>query len=369
MKKIFLFLLFYGTIIQTFCARKNVVARAVSQIIHNYYGKRSERFDIKFFQSSYQKFGSIVDSMMKIDSGNSLPYKITIQKKNKIIVVPESAILLFENMDDYEHFHSRAVFTNELSKICHFLVYIQNFVEQRFNASLNGMFPLETFLVHKSDQSLSLMTYLYFQQHICRQWVKKEINIITEFSLKWKYDEYFIEKFKNFNGCEMIIMVPYPCEPDTAAEYDAKSKQLSQYWGNGIKFVKIISNSLNYTYTFNGYDMLSHTYDNESLVNDFYIHSFATRILKINTTSATIPFRTSIDFILIPHAEYYTPFEKLFLPFEVEVWFWLVVTITTAVAEIFIVKLFPIKVEKFIFGSKVKTPLFNLMCVKVFFCF
>jgi uncharacterized protein YggT (Ycf19 family) len=54
--------------------------------------------------------------------------------------------------------------------------------------------------------------------------------------------------------------------------------------------------------------------------------------------------------------------EKVFLPFEAEVWWWLVGTMSALVVISVMILKFPSNaIKNYVFGSKVNTPLLNML--------
>lgn len=65
---------------------------------------------------------------------------------------------------------------------------------------------------------------------------------------------------------------------------------------------------------------------------------------------------------VIPKSRYYTAFEKILLPFDTDTWTLVLMLFIVSVITIFILKLLTTKkVQNFVFGSKVKTPITNLL--------
>jgi hypothetical protein len=57
----------------------------------------------------------------------------------------------------------------------------------------------------------------------------------------------------------------------------------------------------------------------------------------------------------------YTYFEKALLPFDDEVWFWLIGYLTVGVIVIVVVSFASRTVQRFVFGLRVKAPMLNLV--------
>jgi hypothetical protein len=66
----------------------------------------------------------------------------------------------------------------------------------------------------------------------------------------------------------------------------------------------------------------------------------------------------AVDSVIIAsRSPNYSNFERVFMPFEHEVWVCLTVTIAVGVLTIVALKLTSKKVQDFVFGSRVSTPL------------
>lgn len=361
MKKLFLFLLLFGFVTQIISA-KNIVSSAIHEIIIEYFVKMSEKFNIFTEKNSSLRIMDISNDMLK---KSDIPCKILqVYFNSKKTILRESAILLFDDMESYQKFHER-LFYELISRTLNFLVYIENFTESKLRFAIDSTFTSELFLVRNNKESLSLVTFALFQQPNCRDWVKKEINQYNVQLGKWRSDRFFLEKFNNFNKCELIVRVPHNARPTSYVERDEKSNE-NRVKGHGIEFNDIISKSLNYSNYYNVYFLETGKQSNETLQHDFQLFALPSRLVSFHIKEEpgivmTQPFRSIVEMILIPNDELYTPFEKLFLPFEAEVWIWLIATMTTAATVILVLKFSPRVKQQFVFGSKVKTPMLNLM--------
>jgi hypothetical protein len=275
-----------------------------------------------------------------------------------------SAILLFESKLDYFVFNTRAFIDRSTSRNLTFFVFIDTFrgnpSELNFDSkqpalTTSRLFRNENFLYFDTKDSLRLITFTTFQQPLCRSWKIVELN---RFKRGQKASEgKFVEKFQTFNGCRMKIKIPVP-QPKVL-DYDYAS---NSYHGYGVVFNEVISMSLNYTFIFVRYSQSDSKID--EIPEDFEISADSMRkvIITRNTTICTTRSYTVVDEIFLisrPHA--YTQFEKVFLPFEHEVWWWLIATFSVALVVICVVKLLPQSIHELVFGKKINTPIINLM--------
>ena len=66
----------------------------------------------------------------------------------------------------------------------------------------------------------------------------------------------------------------------------------------------------------------------------------------------------------MPPGKFYTPWEKLFLPFDRDTWIWLGIVFTVAILVIFLIKLSnSTSMYDFVIGSNVSTPILNVVAI------
>lgn len=205
-----------------------------------------------------------------------------------------------------------------------------------------------------------------FQQPKCRDWITIEINRFSATTRRWKHQDFFPEKFNNFNGCELVVLAGYPHE--LAIQIDTRWKgtggNLSDgfVWGWAIDFSAELAHYQNFTIHYTTLSFATRQWSNESLKWDYIVFTSSLREIfykKRHELHITTPFTTADRLILISRFKPYTQFEKLILPFDEEVWHWLIVALITAMVTIFVVKLTAKEVQRFVFGRFVTTPMLN----------
>lgn len=355
-----LFLLIYLSSIQTSAVQP--ISNAIAQVIRKFYTANSMRFDfIISAPKNANKFGDIINAMAKITSDVS-PYKlIQIDDSEKSINVTQSAILFFDDIESYNKFHQRVLLANDYPRLFYFLVCFANegAIDDPKNLHHNEeMIFQETFL-RLDGNSFGLWTFKMFQQPNCRDVQQKQINKYSQGSRKWRSHKFFVEKFNNLNGCELVVEIYDSLVPVTIVDHGYNDKVIA-IRGYGIDFNKQISKYLNYT---SSYVLLEGTNDTKIPEGDFILAALSSRVLlhKMSSFDMTHSFTTSEIFILISRRKPYTQFEKMFLPFEIEVWTWLIITLTIAVVTILVIKLTPQEIQNVVFGERVGAPILNLV--------
>lgn len=370
MKKLFWHFPFLLLFILGNCKKDNTfITSALSQIINGFFINQSVKFDVIVYGEETQKLDDIVNKLMKVSETPVKLVKVNFRKRK--VLIKQSAILLFDNVQSYRDFHSRAYLrSQEDFHGFQFFVFIDNFVENRLTnlgfsteeaLKPHRLFRSLNFLMQKTSdkEMMDLITFVTFKTKKCRNWKKMAVNRFSKRTRKWTSGKFFLEKFNNFNGCLLIVLVPIP-QPLMFTVFQDE-KENFQFLGYGTKIHDIISNNLNYTFFLN--PRLGFDNGNNTLIEDFLFSSMPMRQgYVVNAKVITTERITTKDVIILTsRSPPYEQFDKIFLPFDIEVWHWLIATFVIAVFVIFIVKLTSRKIQNFMFGSKVQTPILNLM--------
>lgn len=364
MKQFFCNILLYGCISLSF-SKNSSVSLAISQIISDFYVTRSVRFDFIIYEPKAKNLSKVLSELTVVKAGDEYTFKLMqVRAEKSVIEINNSAVMLFDTLRSYQDFHRRVSLTNMFSKQLHFLIYISDLKKTQINLLLsvtNEIFHFETILLHDKEDSICLVTFITFQQPNCRAWQAIEINRFSKTTKNWENREFFVEKFDNFNGCQLIVEVPYPNEPSAGVEFD-ESGVLKNVWGYSVKLIEEISHNLNFKINFNPYQKHQKKFYFYSTTTDFVLIESAMRYApRYGRRFFTHPMTTSEIMFLISKNDLYTQFEKIFLPFEFEVWVWLIITMSTGIIVISIIKLSSKHIQNFVFGSKVSTPMLNLV--------
>lgn len=325
------------------------------------------------------EINDIVDDILKINIGRDFPLKVVSVRDTKVkIQVNRSAFLMFDSLELYRSFHQRIYLKHDYPSQFHFLVYVKDIKESQAEKLLLSknftedpkIIQYQSFLVHgDKGNTLKVLTFSMFQQLNCRDWITVEINRFSHKLGKWMSHEFFQDKFTNFNGCELIGQTFWRDFPSVAIKGDNIENEPindSQLIGYIIDFNEELARCLNYALRHNLFNYTTGKPSNRSAPIDYLIMSFSLRkalalTSGVNYLWVSDPFTTSDDVIIMSRFKPYTQFEKFILPFDAEVWHWLIATLLVSVATIFVVKLASRKVQNFVFGRNVSSPMLNFL--------
>lgn len=349
-------LLFCGLVMGAKCEGLNkLVQLAISKIIRDFYLTQSEAFDFVIYGNAPRKSNELVDDIIKA-TPEILPYHvIKVTDDDLSCEIRQSAILIFETYNAFIDFHTRAVLNNEFPRKFHFLVYIWEHGKTQAISSISStppaIFHFESFLIHATDENvLRLLSYEAFQQPHCREWEEVEINRFSKASETWESKSFFLDKFKNFNGCELFVGIVYPQDPATGIDF-YRNGTIKKVWGYASKLNEVISHYLNYSISYNPLNAQTRRLYNKTQRNDFSIY-----VQKQRTQSklihSTLPFTSTTDIILISRANPYTFFEKMFVLWNIFIG--IITTTFVAVVTTIASKIVYRKLRKLNEGARVK---------------
>jgi hypothetical protein len=193
------------------------------------------------------------------------------------------------------------------------------------------------------------VTYTTFQQPNCRKFNQLTINRFSKATKKWETDKFAIEKFRNFNGCELKVK-------------RIKPEELFE-----DQIFELIETSLNFTAKWVIFYQDSNTFPTEELPTDIELSIKSMRmVLRDNQKlkwklSITHPILDGYKLLLVSKFLPYSMLEKALLPFDPEVWWWLIGFLAVGVVSIIVVSFMREKVKTYVFGSQVRAPLLNIM--------
>lgn len=364
MKKLFLFLLIFGSLVFIFCAN-DFVAIAINQLIVKLFVENSKSFEcICDGKDSEKMMNRILRASPISYASHGLQLDST-----EVTKINRSTFLFFKTFDSYKESFSKILLEGSgwSTKDRHILVYIENFQakdkdtlkmmfdfeKEKFKPVKDSVrFNLELFL-RRTQDGLELFTFELFKQPQCREWTVTELNIFSLTDWKWRGEKFFIEKFLNFNGCDLSIFGR--SHDPLEKTLNTKSAVITYQMDFAIKLMVELQSGLNYSIKIIDPEQ-------EDTIADVSLAVLPMRVVLGNdqTSHPLYPLVSTETFFYVTLTELYTPFEKLFLPFQEDVWLCLILTFAIAVVVIFVLRFVPKKIQRFVIGSRVKTPMMNL---------
>lgn len=219
------------------------------------------------------------------------------------------------------------------------------------------------YLVSNSENDLELLSVFYFSPEDCdkRLTTTKVVNKFSRKTGKWENSEGFPKKFRDFNGCYIYTGVPFLQPFSYIRRWKDGTTDLD---GVTVRIMRTLKTKFNFKIGVSiiYIDPLRYEFLNTGglhLILDIrnFETAYSDKVSAIMTSPILI---TEWKFFVSP-PELYTPFEKLFLPFDEPTWTYLVITVVIGLVVIFFFNFTKKVWREFVYGTGVATPTLNLM--------
>jgi hypothetical protein len=229
----------------------------------------------------------------------------------------------------------------------------------RYSSSLIVAGPVTSekfsyFLV-QNQKEVQLSTFDYCNDH--GNYAKLSIiNSFNKSTMKWNQPLHIEEKFTNLSQCvleevnKLYVMKTDILRSTLHSSVAQLSKSKIIFTEPGAKdWINIFDESENGLIKIILVNMETNTY--------FMHHN--------EKMHGTYPYDFDKMMFIIPPGKLYTNYEKLYLPFDITIWWLLIITFSVAFSVIFLVNFMPHQIHHIFYGEKVSMPAFNV--VSIFF--
>jgi hypothetical protein len=326
-------------------SQNSEAATAIAALVKDFFINRSMNFDFIVYRCPLVK---LVDKISK--SVKAPTTVLRLDNINNRFFINQSAILFFNESARFYEFYQKTTAINDYPKKLYFFVYIQNFKPvdfTQFQFNLWNSAEIFNHIYFLLDdhwrKGIDLVTITTFQQPICRFYELSLLNRFSKTTKKWENRKFIVEKFRNFNGCELVIT-----SINTSWHYFSILKEIE----SNLNFTsKIVSNNTTYA----DFSMDHHSM---RMIESFYREG---KNFKYYTLTHYIYVQDLV--FVVSRPEPYSFLEKALLPLDAEVWWWLIGFLAFGVTVIVVVSFMSRTIRDFVFGMKVKAPLLNMMWV------
>lgn len=237
-----------------------------------------------------------------------------------------------------------------------------------------------SYFIFNDQDKVTLFSIEWFSPKICNRAHLKTLNVFQKSVNKWIKNFESHEKFKNFFGCELVMMLPAQTEENVIYKvsgyaYVEKDATNFEIFGITPKIFEIASKVYNYKSAYQPvltdtrfiYDFRK---DKPKII--FIKYKFKTPNVYFEVISVrrktdqiflTGYFTESKYYYLMTPGEKYTSYEKMTFPFDLLTWIMLLTTFTITFLTIFIVNHLSQKTKNIVYGNKIKNPMMNVLSI------
>lgn len=333
-----LVLLFYLNSCKT-AKIKSFASRAISSILGENFLKTSQAVDLISFGVKSGKSEILMTEILRCQSHLTVTTKfgaVDPSKRN----LNTSSVLVFDSVENFEKFRDDIVWQTHNATRHEHLVYIPNVTVADLEKIQDG-FSIDTvnFVMNETQESIDLVTGFMFSPNKCRSNQFVTINRFVKSIMQWKSSAVSVRKYQNFHGCNLVL---------------GRVNVL-----NCVNCYFELAKHLNYKFEYHAITSLEKVYSLE--IVDLYEIGLHPELVELKGGVVGFPFQYDDLTFFIPPGEPMTPIEKLFLPYELEVWIAISITLLIGFMTIQVINRFPPTVRKFVFGQRNTTPTLNMV--------
>jgi len=287
----------------------------------------------------------------------------------------KSAFMFVKSLKSFLEISNKVDFVRHQNEAIKYFIITQNLKLSDIKSSLTRYYkPMKlnifsksiliyTYFVITESDKISLVSIEWFSPKQCNNIHLKTLNVFTKKSMKWKSKLRNHEKFLNFHGCELTLMVPVGDQKSIASERKMLSRAIFQIASKKYKykcnFQSVISKSeglLRY-----GPKDVEFVVENQKITYPniyFEVIDVKQSNIRIRTSNSIMDLEYTA---LTTPGELYTPYEKLLLPFDTWTWILIFATYSATFVSIFLINHMPEKIKDVVYGKKVRTPVWNVV--------
>lgn len=324
--------------------KRSLIPEAIVGILRIYYAKNSPNVDVIYYG---EKFGYSDKLCSEILRRNPEKLAINVKKGGKdkpwMNQLNTSSVLLFDSDSNFKK-HNISWLSHKHLRHKHLVIApeinINDVMKMYDGFSIDNV----NFLVTQSDKSIDIITSFMYSPFACRSPKFTRINSLNSKTLKWDRRFFFVNKYRCLYGCHLRMFA------------EDQIKATNTVGANIVKtFAKLVGSQVSVltpNHIKTGYNV-SHI--------DLYAQHTSWSLAFKNEKTSSYPYFIDNWVFFIPSGEFYTPLEKVLMPFQPEVWIAIVTTFLFHVVAIQLMKLFPAYFQEFTFGSNIRTPTVNFL--------
>lgn len=276
-------------------------------------------------------------------------------------------ILIIETMTEFKTIEQ--VMMNDSPK--YYLVILTKEIFTNFNKVMKAFWKSSIFNVNFLLKR-EIFTFFPFSEGNCGEIFN--LKSINSFNQTWMNPNIYPNKIKNLERCEVKVGMS-PAHPYSMVEINNITNE-KIFSGIEVDLLKILSDEFNFSITYQG--PISETgtiYNSSSSFGvmslphekkvDLIIGGFSLQLERLKFLSGTVFFKSDPLILVMPAPSTISPFQKLYMPFDIIVWSLLLLMIIIGVITIILSRIKSESFHEIIVGRNVKHPTLNIFAALV----
>ncbi|CAG9806656.1 unnamed protein product [Chironomus riparius] len=345
------------------------------EILYGILAENYEKFSYKLIKVKYQKHNHFEKPSLMTVPALFLVYNV-------------DAILKIYELFDFIRYNNQP--------IKYFIYFAESSYEDIINNPLIGAHKEltvhpgtiyhHTYFILNEPEYISLSTIEWFVIG-CNIGFLDRLNLFDKDLMTWRIKLKAYEKFLNYNGCELVLMLPLRKNVMVVdlnsyhwGELIIESEDSQSFTKGGIiptlfniagkkfnfsdEYVALNVDHKDYILNINYSALNTARFINKSIKTPnvcFDVNGVQLSIhpgLKVSNVFADISYN-----LFVTPGDVYTPYEKLFLPFDFITWILIFFTFSTTFITILIINCLPEHARDFVYGIEINSPTLNVISI------
>lgn len=353
----------------------SILAESVHWIVNEIFSKETATSNfISFSKNEGHVVNDFIDEVLQKFMNN---YKV-LMRQYSVSDFPiasghrkHSSVIIVSDFEDFINFHKNLSPKNFRFNGYYAIVLVEGLIpeiDKIFELSWRIQIYNIIVLFEDKSETVIVKTFFPFRANNCSDTSSVTVHNFKNGSFSNK-SEIFPQKNNNLHNCEVRVSILKDAKP--FVKVDHLSNGSRKIYGEDISILNALAEHLNFkiNYTFIGVETYAHpngSFDgplNEVLNGraDLSISNWWLKVDRLKLFDSTTSYMNEKVMFVVPPGREFTTFEKLILPFSLNLWILILVCLITGFITILIVKFGSEKVQSYVFGSGVKTPSLNII--------
>jgi len=375
-----------------FCdINSSIISHVVHEVLDEFLLKEEvlRGFNILYDENTYHFYSEILSDL--IPTGLYYVKILKFNETDRIQIMTRSAIFFLNSIYDFKVIdHNFIVSQTQPIK---FFILIPKLSYEDLNASIvldvykalsvtsGEVFHFSYFITMEKD-TLTLSTVEWYGPFACNRAYLKKLNTFLIKSMNWSSELKNYEKFLQYHGCELVMMLPIPNDDGTLYHVSGyviveKTQRSFEIHGLTPAIFDIVSKFYDFKTFYQPVSMknfywkshqaqqevnlitINGTYRNPQVYFEVLsLHSFHIDFVMPSSIVADLNVK-----VLVTPADKYTSFEKFFLPFDLQIWTYLSMSFAFAFLSTFIINRLSKSVQKLAHGKGNEISLWTIISI------
>jgi len=202
-----------------------IISKVLHNIVDEFLLKENIKFNIKIFSKISQLQEDILKEFMS-KTGSKFNYRLTfddLHLKRKHRPINLSNIIVIRSLEDILHITETHHVVRYPNQPINYFILIPFFTFNQLKTSwiskkffgenvtiYSGTMIFYSYFITNEIDTVTLSTIEWFSPHGCSTPYLNKLNTFNKKSMKWTTKLINYEKFLNYHGCELVMMLPVP---------------------------------------------------------------------------------------------------------------------------------------------------------------